>query len=113
MFHTHTATDIRDKVYALLDMSSNNPGGVGLRPDYEVSWKELFWKLINFVLGKDVSMEIPDDSDDDSQRAVIKSKGYILGQVSLVRSDDRQNVNITFTSKHAAWCLGDEIEWTL
>ncbi|KAH6725008.1 heterokaryon incompatibility protein-domain-containing protein, partial [Leptodontidium sp. MPI-SDFR-AT-0119] len=76
MFHTRKATDVRDKVYALLGMSSDDPGGVGLRPDYEVSWKELFRKLINFVLGKDVSVEIPDDSDDDSQRAVIKSKGY-------------------------------------
>ncbi|KAH6694358.1 heterokaryon incompatibility protein-domain-containing protein [Leptodontidium sp. MPI-SDFR-AT-0119] len=113
MFHTRKATDVRDKVYALLGMSSDDPGGVGLRPDYEVSWKDLFRKLINFVLGKDVSVEIPDDSDDDSQREPIKSKGYILGQVSSVRSDGRQDVNITFTSKHAAWCLGDEIEWTL
>ncbi|KAH9203921.1 heterokaryon incompatibility protein-domain-containing protein, partial [Leptodontidium sp. 2 PMI_412] len=113
MFHTRKATDVRDKVYALLGMSSDDPSGVGLRPDYEVSWKELFRKLINSVLGKNVSVEIPDDSDDDSQRAVIKSKGYILGQVSSVKSDDRQNVNITFTSKHAAWYLSDKIEWTL
>lgn len=113
MFHNRKATDVRDKVYALLGMSSDDPGGVGLRPDYEVSWKELFRKLINFVLGKDVSMEIPNDFDDDSQRAVITSKGYILGQVSSVRNDDRQNVNITSTSKHAAWCLVDKMEWTL
>jgi hypothetical protein len=52
-------------------------------------------------------VEIPDDSR-GSQRAVIKSKGCVLGQVSLVRSDDRQNVNITITSKNAAWYLGDD-----
>jgi hypothetical protein len=57
-------------------------------------------------------VEIPDDSD-DRQRAVIKSKGCVLGQVSLVRSGDRQNVNITFTSKNVGWYLGDEMEWTL
>ncbi|KAF4625123.1 hypothetical protein G7Y89_g13046 [Cudoniella acicularis] len=87
MFHTRKASDVRDKVYALLGMSSDDPGEAGLRPDYEVSWKELFQKLVKFVLGKDLSVE----TSDYSQRAVIKSKGCMLGQVSSVRSDDRQN----------------------
>ncbi|PMD21123.1 HET-domain-containing protein [Hyaloscypha hepaticicola] len=42
MFHTRKASDVRDKVYALLGMSSDNPGKADLRPDYGVSWKELF-----------------------------------------------------------------------
>jgi hypothetical protein len=109
MFHTRKASDVRDKVYALLGMSSDDPGKVGLRPDYEVSWKELFQKLVKFVLGKDISVE----TSECTQRAVIKSKGYILGQVSSVRSDNRQNVNVTFTSKNAVWFLGDKMEWTL
>jgi hypothetical protein len=105
MYHTHKATVLHDKVYALLGMSSDNPIAAGLSPDYKVSWKERFYQSIKFVLGKDVSVET-----DDSQRAVIKSKGCILGQVSSVRSDDRQNV--TITSKNAAWYSGDK-EWTL
>ena len=109
MFHTREATDVRDKVYALLGMSSDNLEGADLRPDYEISWKELFQKFIKFVLGKAVSVEI----SDRAQRAAIKSKGCALGQVSLVRDDDGQNVNIVFTSENAAWCLGDKIEWTL
>ncbi|KAH6681822.1 hypothetical protein B0J14DRAFT_648242 [Halenospora varia] len=56
---------------------------------------------------------VPVETSDHTQRAVIKSKGYILSQVPSVRSDDRQNVNITFTSKSSAWCLGDKMEWTL
>ncbi|KAG4440664.1 hypothetical protein IFR05_003862 [Cadophora sp. M221] len=108
MFHAREATDVRDKVYALLGMSSDDP----IEADYKVSWKELFQKLVKFILGNYISVEIPDDSD-DSQRAVIKSKGCVLGQVSLVESDDRQNVIITFTSKNAGWCLGDEMKWTL
>jgi hypothetical protein len=107
MFHTREASDVRDKVYALLGMSSDDPGGAGLRPDYTVSWKELFQQLVKFVLSKDVSVE----TSDNSQRAVIKSKGCILGKVSSVRSDGRQNVNIT--SKNPAWDLGDKSEWTL
>jgi hypothetical protein len=109
MFHTRKASDVRDKVYALLGISSDGPDEAGLQPDYRVFWKELFQKLVKFVLGKDVSVE----TSDCTQRAVIKGKGCILGQVSSVRSDDRQNVNITFTPKNAAWCLGDKMEWTL
>ncbi|KAH9224675.1 heterokaryon incompatibility protein-domain-containing protein [Leptodontidium sp. 2 PMI_412] len=87
MFHTRKATEVRDKVYALLGMSSDNPDEAGLQPDYELPWKVLFQQLVKFVLGKDVSVE----TSDGSQRAVIKSKACILGQVSRARSDDRQN----------------------
>ena len=45
-----------------------------------------------------------------NQRAVIKSKGCILGQVSSVRRDDRQNVNIV--SREAVWDPGGKTEWT-
>jgi hypothetical protein len=86
-------------------VSSDNPNEAGLQPNYKISWEELFQQLVKFVLGKDVPVET------SSQRTVIKSKGCILGQVSSVRRDDRQNVNIT--SKNAAWYLGDKREWTL
>ena len=109
MSHSRKASDVHDKVYALLGMSSDDPDEAGLQPDYEISWKELFQKLVKFVLSKDVSVE----TSDRTQRAVIKSKGYILGQVSSVRSEDGENMNIIFTSKSATWYLGDKMEWTL
>jgi hypothetical protein len=37
MFHTRQASDPRDKVYALLGMSSDDPGKADLQPDYEIS----------------------------------------------------------------------------
>jgi hypothetical protein len=104
MFHTRKASDVRDKVYALLGMSSDDPDEADLRPNYGISWEELFQKLVKFILGKDISVE----TSDYAQRAIIKSKGCILGRVSSVRSDDKQNVKIAFIS-----CLGDQIEWTL
>jgi hypothetical protein len=104
MFHTRQATNTRDKVYALLSMSSDDSEKAGLQPNYEISWEELFQQLVKFVLGKVVSVE----TSDNSQRAVIKSKRCILSQVSLVRSDNRQNVIIT--SKNTAWHSGDKIE---
>ncbi|PQE07340.1 hypothetical protein CJF32_00005221 [Rutstroemia sp. NJR-2017a WRK4] len=106
MFHTHKASLAVDKVYALLGMSSDDPGAADLLPDYEISWEKLFKKLIIFLFGKDISVET-----DHSQRAVIKSRGYILGQVSSVESDKRQNVDISF--KNVASNLDDEMQWKL
>jgi hypothetical protein len=94
MFHARQATDTHDKVYALLGMSSDDPEKAGLQPDYKISWEELFQQLVKFFLGKVVSVET------SSQRAVIKIKGCILGQVTSVRRGDKQNVNIT--SRNAA-----------
>ncbi|TGO43697.1 hypothetical protein BCON_1056g00010 [Botryotinia convoluta] len=105
MFHTRQATDSRDKVYALLGMSSADSEKAGLQPDYNTSWEELFQQLVKFILGKDISVKI------SSQRAVIQCKGCILGQVSSVRRDDRQN--LTITSRNTACNLGGTIEWTL
>jgi hypothetical protein len=102
MFHTRQASDPRDKVYALLGMSSDDPGKAGLQPDYKISWEGLFQKLVKFILGEDVLVET------SSQTAVIKSKGCILGQVSSVISDNRQSVNITSTN--TAW---SSREWSL
>jgi ankyrin repeat protein len=107
MFHTRHASDPRDKVYALLGMSLDDPSKATLQPDYTISWEQLFQKLVKYVLGKDTFV------DTSSKRPMIKSKGCILGQVSSIGSNDGQNINITFTSKNAAWCFGNKIEWTL
>ncbi len=106
MFHTRKATNVRDKMYALLGMSSDNPGEGGLRPNYKIAWKDLFQQLVKFILGKNVSV----DTFEGSQSAVIQGRGCILGVVSSV-SDDKQNVIII--SKDAAWCSSNEKEWTL
>lgn len=95
MFYTCKATDVCDKVYTLLGMSSDDPGKAGLYPDYDLPQENLFQQLVKFELGKDVSVET-----DHSQRAVINSKGCILGLVSWVTNNNRQVVNII--SKSAA-----------
>lgn len=38
MYHTRKATQRHDMVYALLGMSSDNPGAAGLSIDYEIPW---------------------------------------------------------------------------
>jgi hypothetical protein len=68
MFHTRQASDPCNKVYALLGMSSDDPSKGRVQPDYKISSQ-----LVKFILSKYVSVET------SSQRAVIKSKGCILG----------------------------------
>ncbi|EGO56084.1 hypothetical protein NEUTE1DRAFT_110659 [Neurospora tetrasperma FGSC 2508] len=94
MYHTREATDRRDKVYALLGMSSDNPIAAGLSADYTISWKQLFNKLIQFSLSQLVSVGLWDDKE----IAVIEGKGCIIGEVSWVEQNatwkDRQDVTI-------------------
>ena len=103
MFHTRHASGPRDKVYALLGMSLDDSSKATLQPDYTISWEQLFEKLVKYILSKDIFVET------SSQRTMIKSKGCILGQASSIRSDNGQNVNITFTSKNEAWCFNNKI----
>ena len=96
MYHTRKATLRHDKVYALLGMSSDDLSAAGLSPDYTVSWEQPFQNLVKFLLCKEVSVK----AWGKREIAVIKSRGSILGRVSLVENDgaryDRQNVVITF-----------------
>ena len=110
MYHTRKATLRHDKVYALLGMCSDDLSAAGLSPDYTVSWEQPFRNLIKFLLYKEVSVKVWAERG----IAVIKSRGSILGRVSLVENDgaryDRQNVVITF--KNLSGHLGYKREWS-
>ncbi|KAK3351911.1 heterokaryon incompatibility protein-domain-containing protein, partial [Neurospora tetraspora] len=115
MYHTRKATDRRDKVYALLGMSSDNTTAAGLFADYDISWKQLFNKLIHFFLPKLVSV----DCSDNKEIAVIEGKGCILGEVSSVKRnatwEDRQDVAITWSNAPSYICVKEAWGscWTL
>ena len=106
MFYTRQASDPRDKVYALLGMSLGDPSKASLQPNYTISWEELFAQLIKYILGGDVFVKT------SGQRAVIKSKGRVLGQVSSIRRDNRQNVNIIVNERTENF-RPITTEWTL
>jgi ankyrin repeat protein len=105
MFHTHKATQAVDKVYALLGMSSDNPSTPSLLPDYNVQWEALFKNLIKFVLSEQVYVK----TWGNEERAILKSRGCVLGQVVSVHGDDRHKVNIVF--KNMPEQLGCEKQW--
>jgi hypothetical protein len=97
MYHAHEATKRHDKVFALLGMSSDDLSKAKLLPDYRVPWEELLQRLIKYLLGEKISVKT---WGGDREIAVIESKGCILGEVFLVKSDtvqyDREGVDVIF-----------------
>lgn len=83
LFQGHEATDRRDKIYALLGLSSDNDVSPQLRPDYTKSWSTLFQQVIKHVLGSS-----PLVKTDDTEQAIIFESGSVLGTVSLGFHDE-------------------------
>ncbi|WAO92355.1 HET domain-containing protein [Fusarium falciforme] len=110
MYHNRKATDRRDKVYALLGMSSDDYIPADLSPNYGTPWKHLLHRLVKFLLGEQASVE----TWEEKETAVIKSMGCILGEVSSVERggdwSDRQTVHIT--SKNTPAYLGQKKKWS-
>jgi ankyrin repeat protein len=115
MYHTHEATQRHDKVYALLGMSSDDASKANLLPNYGIPWEELFRRLTQFLLSEKICVE----TWRNKEIAVIKSKGYILGKVSSVRSNTAwnggQEVDVTFNglSKQPSYKGERGAHWTL
>ncbi|KAF4422623.1 Heterokaryon incompatibility protein 6 [Colletotrichum fructicola] len=92
LYHTRNATDRRDKIYALLGMSTDTYPE--LKPDYRISWKDLFCRLVRTFVPEAASVS----TRNGCETALIQTKGRILGTVSSVETgnpwDDTQTVNI-------------------
>lgn len=82
MFNLHKASDLRDKVYALIGMARMDSSTSTLLPDYTIPWKVLFQRLLRTLLGHQVELE----TWNEREVAVVRGKACALGQVTLVRS---------------------------
>ncbi|KAI0509483.1 HET domain protein [Xylaria bambusicola] len=78
LYYTRKATDRRDKVYALLGMSSDIYSPHSLSVNYTISWGHLFRQLVQFVFGQETFV----DTWDEEEVALIRTKGYIVGRVT-------------------------------
>lgn len=109
MYHNRRATDRRDKVYALLGLSSDDPVAAGLSPDYTILWEDLFRKLIKYLLCEQVSVE----AWSHREIAIMKGEVCVLAAVSSVNNDatwqDRQEVVVV--SKNAIEYWGTDKPW--
>jgi len=94
MYHSRETTDLRDKVYALLGMSSDRQNFAQLSPNYTVARKDVLTRLLSSLVGDEVAV----DTWDDEEVAVIRGSGAIIGQVSAIAGDraneDRQVVDV-------------------
>jgi ankyrin repeat protein len=123
MYHAQKATQHRDKIFALLGMSSDDLSVAGLH--YSMPWRMLMQNLVKFLLGDQPFVDTWDDGEsngenngeNDKEIAVIKSKGCVLGQVSSVTTnrDNRIGIQIAFNyvAGYSKRNKGDEIRWTL
>ncbi|KAG5813341.1 hypothetical protein H9Q74_012760 [Fusarium xylarioides] len=87
MYYAHEATEPLDNVFALLGMSTDGSSASELRPNYSISWNVLFYRLITFLLGPNVSVKTP-NSD---RAAVISGQGSIIGKVTSVAPKSTRN----------------------
>jgi hypothetical protein len=83
MYHTQEATDCRDKVFALLGMSTDDLSEGSLTPNYSVPWEDLLQRLIKHIISYKISAE----TWGDNQAAVIRSEGCILGEITSVEHE--------------------------
>ncbi|KAB8272533.1 heterokaryon incompatibility protein-domain-containing protein [Aspergillus minisclerotigenes] len=84
MYHTRGATKKHDKIYALLGMSFDDSIKAALLPNYQLPWNILFERVITSILPGIHSLE----TWPDREIAVIQGRGYILGRIDSVDSDN-------------------------
>ena len=110
MYHAHEASERRDKVFALRGMSSDDSSAAHLLPNYDIPWEDLFRQLVEFLLGRQVSVEILAHPE----IAAIKSKGCIIGRVSSEGDPDRYDrQQVVITPKDVSGHMGPGRKWTL
>lgn len=109
MYYQREATYRPDKIYALLGMSSDDPGAAGFLPEYGIPWEEVFRRFVRCILGSDRALVT---AWDDSDIVVIGGKGCVLGIVEWAeqrwvrtsrtgREDEIVNPLAIHWSKHA------------
>jgi ankyrin repeat protein len=94
MYHAQKATKRHDKVYALLNMSSDHLRSAALSPNYSISWEELFQRLLRHLIAGSISVQ----TCEHREVAIFKSKGRIFGKIISVQKDpirgDRLRVEV-------------------
>jgi hypothetical protein len=95
MYHTREASDPRDKVYALLGMSSDRQRYTQLSPNYNIPWHELLQRLIKLLINENALVT----TWKNEVVSVIESDLTVIGEIVSVNTDrladDRQRVEIS------------------
>ncbi|KAK4167407.1 hypothetical protein QBC43DRAFT_311793 [Cladorrhinum sp. PSN259] len=89
MYRRREATDRRDKIYALLGMSSDDSGASNLLPDYTVSWKTAIHRFTKRILNFD---RVNVDAWDDSDMVLLRGRGCVLATIEKTKYDDSPEI---------------------
>jgi ankyrin repeat protein len=114
-YHTHEAKELRDKVYALLGMSLDGLDITDLTSNYNKGWEIVMQNLVKLLISKSVCVE----TWRESEMALVKGRGCILGQVSRVRRNTdlgrTQTVEAVFRNiSEQPGCIQDgSVHWIL
>ena len=114
IYHTHEATKLHDKIYALLGMSTDDIDESGLLPDYQVPWNVLLQRLVEFVLGRQISIK----TWIDREMVRVSGNGCVFGTVDRVQSDFNGRFDISIRLNRASEHFQDDDdddswEWSL
>ncbi|RYP67830.1 hypothetical protein DL771_007007 [Monosporascus sp. 5C6A] len=98
MFHNHKAKDPRDKVYALLGMSSDDYIPAGLSPNYDIEWKDLFHRLVKSLIGDQPEQpeQAPVKTWTNPEMAFIEGKGLWNAAAILKRAEEHKKAETIF-----------------
>ncbi|KAJ5116138.1 heterokaryon incompatibility protein-domain-containing protein [Penicillium angulare] len=107
MYGSHRATQRRDKIYALLGLSSDGDS-TSLQPKYGEPWHTVFENFTSHIFpGTSIQTWA------STETAIIKAKGWILGPVHYTTQDlskyGQQTITILFNN--TARSLGFEKAW--
>jgi hypothetical protein len=83
MFQSRRATDPRDKLYALLGMSSDDSDSKTLDANYNKSWSEVFQDLVRMTFGSNVDLSMSTSMG----IAFVRVKTYPIGRITYVESN--------------------------
>jgi hypothetical protein len=103
-FHNRAATDPRDKIYALLGLSSDTESPLTIRADYTKSWATLFREVITQILGVDVFV----CTKGEKEQAIISGPGCPLGVITR----NAETGIYSFRSPSFHGIRGQENVWT-
>lgn len=87
MYLTRQATDVRDKVYALFGMCSDDLSSSGLAPDYSLPLGKFFDLVCNHLFGM---LPISIKTCDNRQVVGMRGRGRVLGQVQRNPRESQQ-----------------------
>ena len=112
MYHSRKATDLRDRFFALLGMSSDNfwpgTGVIKMTANYKASWDDVFKQFIHAFVSRNLHVDTFPDDGFASVRGELQILGHISNMATVASGDGRQVVTVAWDVTATGGTLGSE-----